>query len=515
MVQMHLNMTKCKPYMWSDSEIVLAWLEKPPHAWKTYISNRTSQILDQVGSATWHHVAGADNPADLGTRGYKPLHLATSTLWWNGPRWFIESPDSWPQSPMRNIIAPEGRKIATFHTLWADTDILERFSSFLRAQRVVAYMFKFIEQLKSKVKRSHNFPCNTVPHLELQKAKVALITYTQARYFSRDISLLRESKLIDKKSSLLVLNPFLDTKGLLRANGRLANSSLTYNERHPIIIPEKSPFATLFLHYIHSLMLHAEHRLKQQMVGQEYYIPRLKPQIKKCIFTCKICTMHKQKMRTQIMAALPPERCNFAVPFTTTGVVFAGPFQVKASMLRSPTLMKGYVAVFVCFTTKAVHLELCSNLTTEAFLAAFARFVARRGYPSKIMSDNGKTFIGAQRATEKQFVDFLKQVSPDIVQKYAPQGINWQFIPPSAPHMGGLWESAVKSFKSHFKPVAGNYKFNYEEFTTLLNRIEAVLNSRPLTVLSQDPSDFTALTPSSTGLSSVVATLQQLQRLLC
>ncbi|XP_054084611.1 uncharacterized protein LOC128921342 [Zeugodacus cucurbitae] len=242
-------------------------------------------------------------------------------------------------------------------------------------------------------------------------------------------------------------------------------------------------------------MLHAENRLVQHMVRQELYIPRLKPQIKKCIFMCKICTMHKQKMRKQIMAALPPERCNFALPFTTTGVDFAGPFQIKASMLRSPTLMKGYVAVFVCFTTKAVHLELCTNLTTEAFLAAFARFVGRRGFPSKIMSDNGKTFIGAQRATEKQFVDFIKQVSPDIVQKYAPQGINWQFIPPSAPHMGGLWESAVKSFKSHFKKLAGNYKFNYEEFSTLLTRIEGVLNSRPLAALSQDPSDFTALTP--------------------
>ncbi|XP_049316554.1 uncharacterized protein LOC125779317 [Bactrocera dorsalis] len=356
-------------------------------------------------------------------------------------------------------------------------------------------MLKFIEQLKLKVEGVTYTHCDTLTHQDLQKAKVALIASTQTRYFSRDISLLRESKPIDKKSSLLVLNPFLDTKGLLRANGRLANSSLTYNERHPIIIPEKSPFATLLLNYIHILMLHAEQRRMQHMVRQEYYIPRLKPQIKKCIFMCKICTMHKQKMRTQIMAALPPERCNFAPPFTTTGVDFAGPFQIKASMLRSPTLMKGYVAVFLCFTTKVVHLELCTNLTTEAFLAAFARFVARRGFPSKIMSDNGKTFIGAQRATEKQFVDFLKQVSPDIIQKYAPQGINWQFIPPSAPHMGGLWESAVKSFKSHFKKLAGSYKFNYEEFTTLLAKIEAVLNSRPLTALLQDPSDFTALTP--------------------
>lgn len=98
-------------------------------------------------------------------------------------------------------------------------------------------------------------------------------------------------------------------------------------------------------------------------------------------------------------------------------------------MLRSPALVKGYVAVFVCFTTKAVHLELCSDLTKEAFLAAFARFVGRRGYPAKMMSDNGKTFIGAKRATEKEFSVFLQTVSSDVVQKYSPQGINWQFIP--------------------------------------------------------------------------------------
>ncbi|XP_069962620.1 uncharacterized protein [Bactrocera oleae] len=157
--------------------------------------------------------------------------------------------------------------------------------------------------------------------------------------------------------------------------------------------------------------------------------------------------------------------------------------------------MKGYVAVFVCFKTKAVHLELCTNLTKEAFSRHLLASSLRRGLFKAIMSDNGKTFIGAERATEKQFADFIKHVSPEIVQEYAPQGISWQFIPPDAPHMGGLWESAVKRFKSHSKKLAGNYKFNYKEFTTLLIRIEAVLNPRPLTTLSQDPFDLTALTP--------------------
>lgn len=101
------------------------------------------------------------------------------------------------------------------------------------------------------------------------------------------------------------------------------------------------------------------------------------------------------------------------------------------------------------------------------------------------MSDNGKTFIGAKRATEREFLTFLKEISNDVVQKYALQGINWKFIPPGAPHMGGLWESAVKSFKAHLKKIAIPHKFTFEEFITLLVRIEAVLKSRPISPLSQ------------------------------
>ncbi|XP_036346491.1 uncharacterized protein LOC118755777 [Rhagoletis pomonella] len=252
-VQTHLSLNNRKLHLWTDSGIVLAWLEKPPHMWKTYVSNRTAQIIDLVGPATWRHVASADNPADLGTRGCKPLHLATTSLWWNGPSWLTESQEFWPQSPIRNIIPPESRKIESFHAVLNDTDILERFSSFPRALRVIAYMFQFITRLKNKVKGAPNPPHHALTHQDLQRAKMTLIMSTQTRYYDREIALLMVSKPIDKKSPLLALNPFLDSKGLLRANGRLANSSLSYNERHPIIIPEKSPFATLYINYWHLL----------------------------------------------------------------------------------------------------------------------------------------------------------------------------------------------------------------------------------------------------------------------
>ncbi|XP_036346482.1 uncharacterized protein LOC118755762 [Rhagoletis pomonella] len=195
------------------------------------------------------------------------------------------------------------------------------------------------------------------------------------------------------------------------------------------------------------------------------------------------------------MAALPPERSNFSLPFTYTGLDFAGPLDVKSSTLRKSPLLKGYVCVFICFSTKAIHLEPCSDLSTKAFQAGFPRFVGRRGLPQRLFSDNGKNFVGANRAFKQDFKRFLKECSDDIRSKYTLHGFDWHFLPSDAPHMGGLWEAAVKSFKLHFKRIAGSQSFTFEELATLLARIEAVLNSRPLSPMSDSPQELLALTP--------------------
>ncbi|XP_046811888.1 uncharacterized protein LOC111690105 [Lucilia cuprina] len=230
-------------------------------------------------------------------------------------------------------------------------------------------------------------------------------------------------------------------------------------------------------------------------IQSQFYIPGLKRTVKKCVHHCLVCVRYKQKLKSQIMAALPPERCSFSLPFTYAGVDFAGPFQIKSGNLRNSPYMKGYACIFVCFSTKAIHLEACSSLSSDAFLAAFARFTGRRGLPKRLMSDNGTNFLGASRSLRKESLLFLRKSAEDISKKYAVHGFEWKFIPPSAPHMGGLWEAGVKSFKIHFQKIAGNQKFNFEEFSTLLTRIESVLNSRPLSPMSEDPEDLQALTP--------------------
>ena len=149
-----------------------------------------------------------------------------------------------------------------------------------------------------------------------------------------------------------------------------------------------------------------------------------------------------------------------------------------------------------------------SDLTTECLLNCLKRFISRRGKPLTLYSDNATTFVGANNKI-KEMYDFLSQ-SDDIINKYlSSESIDWQFIPARSPHFGGIWEAAVKSFKFHLKRIICNHVFSLENFTTLTIQIEACLNSRPLTPLSSDPSDFQVLTPGHFLIFSPLTSLPE------
>ena len=183
--------------------------------------------------------------------------------------------------------------------------------------------------------------------------------------------------------------------------------------------------------------------------------------------------------------------------FFHVGVDYAGPLYLKHGYVRKPTIVKAYVSVFVSLSVKAVHLELVSDLTSEAFLACLRRFISRRGKPTLIWSDHGSNFVGASRQLRELYKFLQLQMSEGKIADFCGmQGIMWDFIPERAPHFGGLWEAAVKSLKKHLSRVVGNVKLTFEELTTVLVQIEACLNSRPLTALPGDSDDgMECLTP--------------------
>lgn len=177
-------------------------------------------------------------------------------------------------------------------------------------------------------------------------------------------------------------------------------------------------------------------------------------------------------------------------PFMKVGVDYAGPFSIKENRLRKPRQYKIYLAVFVCFTIRAVHLEYLSDLSTESFIAALNRFVARRGLPTDIYSDCGTNFVGKN--------NLLRALVNDPMcrdQLTASVYCTWHFNPPGAPDFGRLWEATVRSSKSLLVRIMGEHTFTIEEFGTVLCRIESILNSRPLTPASSDPAELECLTP--------------------
>lgn len=279
---------------------------------------------------------------------------------------------------------------------------------------------------------------------------------------------------------------------MIRIGGRLCNSSsFDYNKKHPILLCSKHRLTLLLFVSEHKRLMHAGSQLLLYNLRECWWTIGARNLSKKVVHQCVTCTRLKGKTLHPIMGNLPPERLDPSFPFMRCGVDYAGPITILNRKGRGAKLIKGYICLFICFVTRAIHLELVSSLSTEDYILALKRFISRRGKPDEIFSDNGKNFVGAQ----KEFPLFSNTNKNNINEFATSNGIKFRFIPPYAPHFGGLWEAGVKACKFHLRRVVGTANLTYEEFYTVLVQIEAILNSRPMTPLSSDPSDVLPLTP--------------------
>ncbi|XP_075263347.1 uncharacterized protein LOC142354895 [Convolutriloba macropyga] len=258
----------------------------------------------------------------------------------------------------------------------------------------------------------------------------------------------------------------------------------------------------------HEKNLHGGPQLTLDTLRRNNWIPGGLSVVKGVLYRCQPFIRFDAKLLQPQMGDLPREQLVPSFAFSHCGLDYCGPFYTKNG---TRTLLKTYVGFFICFSTKAVHIEPVMSLTKDDCLAAIKRFVSRRGIPDEIYSDNSKTFIGTKG--ELQFRrDLATNEFDDLISIFGKENnITWLTIPPKTPNFGGLWDTAVKSLKRHMYRSIGKAKLFFEDFTKLLAQIEAILNSRPITSISNDPNDALALTPGHFLIGRAIKALPESQ----
>ena len=265
---------------------------------------------------------------------------------------------------------------------------------------------------------------------------------------------------------------------------------LNASQKHPLILHHKDYLSLLIRRQTHLDGMDIGPTGMMGILSMTYSILGAKALVLKISKDCVKCQRFYARTTQQQMGQLPPYRATQAPPFTTTGADFTGPFELRKGHTRRPVAVVGYACLFVCMTTKCVHIELVMDLTTESFLAAVRRFIARRGRPAKFVTDNRMNFVGASNHL-KDVYDMLDSSSAQesLSQYMTDQRIEWKHSPVRSPHFGGLWEAGVKQMKALLYKTLGTQKLTSEEMYSILIEVEAILNSRPLVPMDSTPLD--------------------------
>lgn len=231
-------------------------------------------------------------------------------------------------------------------------------------------------------------------------------------------------------SKLLSLGPFMDSNGLLRVRERIINSDISFEQKHPIILPKSHKFTELLIKHEHVMNLHTGSLSLLGILAQRYWIIGCRDKVRQVVHRCNTCFRLNAQANTLIMEVLPAERVTPARPFLNCGADYSGPINVKTSSRRGTRAEKAYICVFICLATKAIYLKLASSLTTTAFLAALKRFVSRRGLCANMYSDCGTNFVGANREFQELNAHIKElQKSEQLAAFLTDREIHWHFNP--------------------------------------------------------------------------------------
>ena len=545
-----LDYERIEEFYWTDSKVVLGFINNESRRFHVYVANRVQLIRDYTSPSQWRYVESASNPADEGSRGLNARHFLQKSRWIKGPDFLWESENHWPEqdSYERELdpTSPEVKKITVNTTVAEEKkdmlSRLERFSSWQRLKTGIALCMKYKQRLKmsvneamsrSSVKETSQSAPNSgrssdskgcpvaapVMVNDLEQAEIEVIKLVQADAFEREIKALkelqadikRESRQCEKEkkvamkktSSLHTLDPFLDCNRVLRVGGRIKKANLSDSLKNPVILPKAGHVSKLIIRHVHEKTQHSGRGVTlNELRTNGYWIINGNAAVQHFISKCVTCRYLRGGAGEQKMADLPKSRVQPAPPFTYSAVDYFGPWYVKEGRKE----VKRYGALFTCMASRSIHIEVAHSLDTDSFLQALRRFISRRGPIRELRSDQGTNFVGAQNELKKA----LKEMDDDQIKaELLKHDIDWVRNPATASNFGGVWERQIRSARNVMAALMREHghSLDDEALRTLMCEAEAVVNNRPLTVDTlSDPLSPLPLTPSTllTGKTKLV-----------
>jgi hypothetical protein len=492
---------------WCDSTTALSWIKTSATEFKPFVSVRVAEIQESQPNAAWNYITSEANPADALTRGITPDELQ---LWHYGPQ-FLQKPESeWPdfkrstvtsksqpdpekknkskikidlQLTQSNISVIDAGGVNNGQAVGNNEDtqevlnrILAGSSTFRKARRVTALVVRAIKNIIQK--KNIRGPIS-VP--ELQDAEKRLIKMTQA---GMDVTGKRMQNLI----------PFVDEDGIWKAKGRLEKArDLPRELRNPVILSNNQSLVKLLLQHYHQKLAHCGYKRLMMEIRQRYWVIGLRDAARNHVKGCIPCKRMRKRACEQRMGQLPSYRTDVYHPaFANTALDLFGPFEIKVGR---KTIKEAWCCIFTCMTSRAVHLELCMDKSTDTFLMAFRRFVCLRGHPKLVWSDRGTNFVGSQRYLQEMVQNWD---IPKIQSNFAEFGTSfeWCWNVPKASHMNGVVESLIKSVRRALESSCKMAAYTEEQWRTFLAEVTFLVNSRPLYPASDNIWEDPPITPN-------------------
>lgn len=513
LIHSELDLKLDNTLFYTDSKVVLGYIYNETRRFYVYVNNRVQRIRRSTQPNQWNYIRTDLNPADQATRAVPASHLSGS-VWLTGPK-FLSSPEQKPEAPythsyglvdpaLDDEVRPQVSSLKTTTSVsHLGTQRFERFSSWKSLTRALARLIHATKLFKTPKPTDTGeckgwYLCNNTQTVDgLLQAKQVIIRAVQQEAYGREIESMTSGKGVPKGSSLRKLDPFIDDIGLLRVGGRISAANLPVDEKNPFIIPGHNYVASLLIRHYHEQTRHQGRLFTEGAIRTAgLWIMGGKKKVSSIIYRCVICRRLRGDFQTQKMADLPIDRLTVQPPFSEVGLDVFGPWSILTRRTRGGSAdSKRWAVMFTCMSVRAVHIEVIEALDTSSFINAFRRFTSIRGPVKHIRSDRGTNFIGAC----KELLIPSNIINEQVNKFLAEKGCKWTFNPPHSSHMGGCWERMIGLARRILDSMLlqKTSRLTHETLTTLMAEVVAIINGRPLTPVSTDPTDPTILTPSA------------------